>query len=78
MLPATQLECTKKAEYAEHVDNFLKFNKVGDNVELEFTIRHRDFEWKDGTEDVQNILSHWKIEKIVQEQPKEENDLLPF
>ena len=71
----------KKEEHSEHVDNFIKFNKVGDNVEVEFNIRHRDFEWKDGTEDVQNILSHWKIEKIGQggqEQPKEENDLLPF
>jgi len=70
----------KKAEYAEHVDNFIKFNKVGNNVEVEFTVRHRDFEWKDGTEDVQNMLNHWKISNVseVPTENAEEIQDLPF
>ena len=70
------LNMYKKEEYASHVDNFIQYNKVGDNVEVEFDIRGREYNGK-----TYNDLSHWKIEKIGQggqEQPKEENDLLPF
>ena len=49
----------KKAEYAEHVDNLIKFNKVGDSVELEFTIRSQEHNGR-----IYNNISHWKLEQM--------------
>ena len=49
----------KKAEYAEHVDNFLQFNKIGDEVEVEFTIRGQEYNGK-----IYNSLNHWRCDKI--------------
>jgi hypothetical protein len=64
----------KKAEYAEHVDNFLKFNKVGDNVELEFTVRSREYEGR-----IYNELNHWRCDKVgVPTENAGELDPLPF
>jgi|TARA_R100000664_G_C2756634_1_gene144577 hypothetical protein len=48
----------KSSEYIEHLDNFLSFNNVGDNVEVEFNIRGKEYNGK-----VYNSLSHWRIEK---------------
>ena len=48
----------KASEYTEHLDKFLEFNKVGDNVEVEFNIRGREFNGK-----IYNSLSHWKCSK---------------
>ena len=66
----------KKAEYAEHVDNLIKFNKVGDSVELEFTIRSQEHNGR-----IYNNISHWKLDKIdtapVSETAEAVNDL-PF
>ena len=33
----------KASEYTEHLDKFLEFNKVGDNVEVEFNIRGKQY-----------------------------------
>ena len=67
----------KKAEYAEHVDNFLKFNKVGDEVEVEFTISGREH-----NDRIYNQLNHWKIESVnkgtLSESLEEEGLDLPF
>lgn len=49
----------KKPEYAEHIENFSKFNKVGDVVEVEFTIRGQEYKGK-----IYNSLNHWKCEKV--------------
>ena len=49
----------KKNEFSEHVDNFIKYNKVGDNVEVEFTIRGQEYKGK-----IYNSLNHWKCEKL--------------
>tara|TARA_B110000459_G_C16406512_1_gene401052 strand:+ start:280 stop:627 length:348 start_codon:yes stop_codon:yes gene_type:complete len=49
----------KKAEYAEHVDNFIKFNKVGDVVDVEFTIRGQEYNGK-----IYNSLNHWRCDKV--------------
>jgi len=49
----------KGQQYAEHVDNFVKFNKVGDEVELEFTIRSTEYNGK-----IYNSVNHWKITKV--------------
>ena len=50
----------KKAEFADHVDKFIEFNKVGDNVEVEFTIRGKEYNGK-----VYNSLNHWRCDKIM-------------
>lgn len=58
-----QFEMYKKPEYAEHADNFLKFNSVGDRVEVEFNIGSREWEGRMFTS-----LKHWKIEKLTNEE----------
>ena len=64
----------KKAEYASHVDNFIQYNKIGDEVEVEFQIRGREYQGRVYTE-----LSHWKIEKIGQATEQvQAGDDLPF
>ena len=68
----------KGEQYAEHVDNFVKYNKVGDEVEVEFTIRSTDYNGK-----VYNNLNHWKLDKVGATTPQptakvEEVDDLPF
>ena len=67
----------KKAEYAEHVDNLIKFNKVGDSVELEFTIRSQEHNGR-----IYNNISHWKLDKTEDSVPVVDNgavvDDLPF
>lgn len=69
----------KGAEHLEHLDNFLKFNKVGDSVEVEFNIQCKEYNGKYFTN-----LQMWKCEKLGynQEQPTEQiadgDDDLPF
>ena len=48
----------KKEEYADIVENFIAYNKVGDEVEVEFTIRGKEYNGR-----VYNSLSHWRCEK---------------
>ena len=63
-----------KAEYAEHVDNFISFNKVGDNVEVEFSIRGKEYNGK-----IYNNFSHWRCDKVEQAVPVEDDGSgLPF
>ena len=52
-----EFELYKGADYAEHADNFVKFNSVGDLVSVEFNVRPRVWEEKDR---VFTTLSHWK------------------
>jgi hypothetical protein len=69
-----QFELYKKAEYAEHIDNFVKFNKVGDQVEVEFSIRTREWEGK-----IYTNLSSWKVNKGEAKTVTEEDiNPLPF
>jgi len=69
----------KKAEYAEHIENFKKFNKVGDVVEVEFTIRGQEYNDK-----IYNSLNHWQCNKVEMTSSDavtpivEEDDDLPF
>ncbi len=57
----------KGAEYAEHVDKFVQFNHVGDNVEVEFNIKCQEYNGKWYTN-----LSVWKVEKLTAPQPTAE------
>lgn len=49
----------KGAEYAEFVDKFIEFNKVGDQVEVEFNIRGKEY-----NDRIYNNLSHWRCDKV--------------
>ncbi|QDP51094.1 MAG: hypothetical protein Unbinned3907contig1000_37 [Prokaryotic dsDNA virus sp.] len=65
----------KAKDYAEHVDNFIEYNKVGDIVEVEFNIRGKEYNGR-----IYNSLSHWRCDKVVKE-VKQENVLetdMPF
>lgn len=81
-----EFEIYKGADHVEHAHNFVKYNKVGDEVEVEFNIRPRIWEEKDK---VFTSLSHWKCTKVegveqasaipaTQDRPTYEDDDLPF
>jgi hypothetical protein len=58
-----EFELYKGADYVEHIDNFVKYNKVGDSVEVEFNIK--TFNWKPESDDkIFTSLSCWKVEKV--------------
>ena len=63
----------------EKVENFAKFNKLGDNVKVEFNVNTNEWEGKYFTS-----LQSWRIDKVVEgaknESPKENEstDDLPF
>lgn len=66
----------KKADYVEHIDNFIKFNNVGDVVEVEFTIRGQEYNGK-----IYNSLNHWRCDKVeLSDSPhiEEAKNDLPF
>jgi len=70
-----KIEMYSKPEKIEHMDSFLKYNKVGDSVEVEFDIKGREYEGR-----VFNSLSHWsckQLEDLVPVPEKAEDDL-PF
>ena len=49
----------KGAEHVSHLDNFIKFNKVGDSVEVEFNIQCKEYNGKYYTN-----LQMWRCEKV--------------
>jgi len=66
----------KGADYAEFVDKFIEFNKVGDSVEVEFNIRGKEYNGR-----IYNNLSHWRCDKVSAGEPVaqgEGEDSLPF
>jgi hypothetical protein len=68
----------KSADKLEHFDNFLKYNKVGDKVTVEWNVNAR--EWK---ESYMTGLNHWNIEKVdgansAPTKTADEGDGLPF
>jgi len=71
-----EFEMYKKEEYFKHLENFPKYNKVGDNVEVEFSIK--TFNWKPEAEDkIFTSLSCFKVEKAEQTE-EQESEELPF
>lgn len=67
-------EMYKAADHVEHVDNFLKYNKVGDQVSVEFNVRTNEYQGKYYTS-----LTSWKCSKEQQETVEEpQEDDLPF
>ena len=62
---ALEFELYKGEKYVEHLDNFIKFNKVGDNVDVEFNLKSKA--WtnpKTNEERTFTSLSCWKVEKL--------------
>mgnify|MGYP003706943587 CR=1 FL=1 len=58
-----EFELYKGAEYLSHVEKFGEYNKVGDNVEVEFNLR--TYNWKPEAENkIFTSLSCWKVEKV--------------
>jgi hypothetical protein len=43
----------------QHIDNFIKYNKVGDNVRVEWNVRTNEYKGK-----FFSSLSPWKIEPV--------------
>ena len=71
-----KIEMYNKPERIEHLENFLKFNKVGDVVEVEFDIKGREYEGR-----VFNSLSHWSCKKTEDSVPAAAEEVasdLPF
>jgi len=69
----------KGAEHVSHLDNFIKFNKVGDSVEVEFNIQCKEYNGKYYTN-----LQMWRCEKVGEQTETkptfvaEGDDDLPF
>ena len=65
-----EFEMYKGSEYFEHLDNFSKYNKVGDKVEVEWNLR--TYHWEpNGKDKIFTSLSCWKVEKAqVAEYPQ--------
>ena len=72
-------EMYKGAEHVEHVDNFIKYNKVGDSVRVEWNVRTSEYNGR-----VFTSLSPWRVDKLDQAQPVQDStvtddtDDLPF
>ena len=69
------IEMYNSAEKAEFTDKFLEYNKVGNIVEVEFTIRGREYQGR-----TYNSLNHWKISNVSQVPTENAGELdpLPF
>jgi hypothetical protein len=52
-------EMYKNADNVQHIDNFIKYNKVGDNVRVEWNVRTNEYKGK-----FFSSLSPWKIEQV--------------
>ena len=71
-----KLEMYCKPERVEFMDSFLQYNKVNDQVIVEFDIKGREYEGK-----VFNSLSHWSCKKLEELAPQAESAVegdLPF
>jgi hypothetical protein len=61
----------KSADNVQHIDNFIKYNKVGDNVRVEWNVRTNEYKGK-----FFSSLSHWKIEKLGMGENQTEKSIL--
>lgn len=79
--PIWEFEVFKGALHIEHLDNFIKYNKVGDNVEIEYDIKTNHYTGN-GKDSVFISLGAWKVSKVEASTPPalEEDDKedLPF
>lgn len=72
-------EMYKGAEHVQHIDNFIKYNKVGDNVRVEWNVRTSEYNGR-----FFSSLTPWRVDKLDQAQPVQDSivtddtDDLPF
>ena len=74
-------EMYKGAEHTQHIDNFIKYNKVGDEVSVEWNVRTSEYNGK-----FWSSLSPWRVEKLgqvetpaeIQQEMQDDQDGLPF
>ena len=64
-------EMYKGADNVQHIDNFIKYNKVGDNVRVEWNVRTNKYNGRFFTS-----LSPWRIEKLGTGENKTEKSIL--
>ena len=60
-----EFEMYKGADHVSHLDNFVKFNKVGDLVDVEFKLKSKA--WTNPTTNIEKTftsLSAWRIDKV--------------
>ena len=58
-----EFQLYKGVDHITHIDNFIKYNKVGDMVNVEFNLK--TFNWKPEADDKMfTSLSHWKATKV--------------
>ena len=77
--PIWEFELFKGAAHVEHLDNFTKFNKVGDNVTIEYDIKtNNHVDEVKGTDRVYISLGAWKVSKIEAPTGSEQVEDLPF
>lgn len=62
-----EFDLFKGADYLVHLDNFEKFNAVGDMVNVEFKLNTNHWT-KDGNDKIFTSLSAWRVDKL-EEQP---------
>ena len=61
-----EFEMYKGADHVAHLDNFIKFNKVGDLVDVEFKLKSKA--WTNPTTNIEKTftsLSAWRIDKVA-------------
>lgn len=76
-----EVKIFKKAEYSEHADNFVKYNKVGDVLNLELSIQCSLHEESGRIFTNLNLWKSTKVETAPQPTPvpsNSEDDDLPF
>jgi len=79
-----KVEMFKKPDYADNVDKFLEYNKVGDTVDVEIQIRGREWTSPEGEVKVFNSFNLWRCDSVQggTEQPVVasvvDDDDLPF
>ena len=72
-------EVFKNADNVKHLESFLEYNKVGNEVEVEWNVQCREYEGKHYTN-----LSMWKCSKVTTESSAQDmgddsdGDDLPF
>jgi hypothetical protein len=71
----------------EKVDNFLRYNNVGQDVEVQFNTACREYSDKNGVERFSNDINAWRINTVKSDESAvdkyegdipEEDDDLPF
>jgi single-strand DNA-binding protein len=62
------LDYFKSGEYVKYVDEFAKYNKIGDQVEVEFNFNQKKYNGRYYTN-----LNLWKITKIADGNPAPQN-----